>query len=257
MARVRKMSLYVVPENQEMLWNVINKNLFIQQYFTKFPPDVQHSWFQSIIRHFYEKNKSGNITVNDLHNINRETVAYMIENVRQRSLSMPAASTPTMLAPTISTPPHHPDNKQDVYAQEFQQRQQEYKQMIEKKQPEGIDFREKTADTAISNMSELIQQHSQQRESDIKMYSPPPPTPASKSSPDSVSNITLTVDPKPAPAHGPTTYDLSTYIEPLTKQITELSGEVQSQKQYITQLNETIRAMQDQIAQLYSTKVST
>lgn len=234
------MSLYVVPENQELLWNVINKNIFVQQYFSKFPPEKQHQWFQSIIRIFYEKYKTSTISVNDLHVINRETMSYMIENIRQLSIQ-PAPIT------TVQTPPHIPENKQDAYNNEFHQRQQEYKQMVERKTPEGIDFREKTADTAISNMDELIKQHTQQRAAELNQYSPPPPQAQVASA-------------QQAPAHpvsanpdlsAPNMMDL---MEQMRKQLSNITDDIQSQKQFLTHINETVRALQDQIAELYDAK---
>ena len=33
------MALYVVKENQELLWNVINNNTFVKQYFAKVGPE--------------------------------------------------------------------------------------------------------------------------------------------------------------------------------------------------------------------------
>jgi hypothetical protein len=226
------MSLYVVPENQELLWNVINKNVFVQQYFSKFPPEKQHQWFQSVIRNFYEKYKTSTISVNDLHTINRETMSYMIENIRQLSMQ-PAPIT------TVQTPPHIPENKQDAYNNEFQHRQQEYKQMVERKTPEGIDFREKTADTAISNMDELIRLHTQQRANELNQYSPPPPQAAQPP------------QAQPAQQQEPNMMNL---MEQMRKQLSNITDDIQSQKQFLTHINETVRALQDQIAELYDAK---
>jgi hypothetical protein len=227
------MSLYVVPENQELLWNVINKNVFVQQYFSKFPPEKQHQWFQSVIRVFYEKYKGSTISVNDLHTINRDTMSYMIENIRQLS---------TQSAPvnTVQTPPHIPENKQDAYQNEFQHRQQEYKQMVEKKTPDGIDFLEKTSDTAISNMDELVKQHTQQREAELNQYSPPPPVQVQ--SEQVIANPTVPT---------PNMIDL---MEQMHKQLTIITDDIQSQKQLLTHLNETVRSLQDHVAELYDAK---
>jgi hypothetical protein len=220
------MSLYVVPENQDLLWNVINKNSFVQQYFSKFPPEKQHQWFQAVIRVFYEKYKGSTISVKDLHTINRDTMSYMIENIRQLS----AQSAPIN---TVQTPPHIPENKQDAYQNEFQHRQQEYKQMVEKKTPDGIDFLEKTSDTAISNMDELVKQHTQQREAELNQYSPPPPP--------------LQVSANPT-IPTPNMMDL---MEQMRKQLTIITDDIQSQKQFLTQINETVRSLQ---AELYDAK---
>lgn len=235
------MSLYVVPENQELLWNVINKNIFVQQYFSKFPPEKQHQWFQSVIRIFYEKYKTSTISVNDLHTINRETMSYMIENIRQLSMQ-PAPIT------TVQTPPHIPENKQDAYNNEFQHRQQEYKQMVERKTPEGIDFREKTADSAISNMDELIRLHTQQRANELNQYSPPPPQAQAPQAPQAQAPQAQA----PQAQQQQQEPNMSDFMEQMRKQLSNITDELQSQKQYLTHINETVRALQDQIAALYA-----
>lgn len=171
------MALYVVKENQELLWNVINNNAFVQQYFTKVGPEKKHEWFRNIIENFYEQNKHNQLTVSDLHNINRSTIAYMIENIRlQESQNIPSYNDPNtsrFQANGIYTPPVIPDNRQQQYASEFDHRQKEYQQMIEKKPPAEIDFSEKNnKDTAISNMDELMKQHIQEREKELQIYKP-------------------------------------------------------------------------------------
>jgi hypothetical protein len=156
----------------------------------------------------------------------------MIENIRQLSMQ-PAPIT------TVQTPPHIPENKQDAYNNEFQHRQQEYKQMVERKTPEGIDFREKTADTAISNMDELIRLHTQQRANELNQYSPPPPQAAQPP------------QAQPAQQQEPNMMNL---MEQMRKQLSNITDDIQSQKQFLTHINETVRALQDQIAELYDAK---
>ena len=76
------MSLYVVPENQELLWNVISKNAYIQDFFAPYNPEKKNEWFKTIIRTFYERYKLQKLTVADLNLVNKETISYMIQNVR-------------------------------------------------------------------------------------------------------------------------------------------------------------------------------
>jgi hypothetical protein len=171
------MALYVVKENQELLWNVINNNAFVQQYFTKVGPEKKHEWFRNKIENFYEQNKHNQLTVSDLHNINRSTIAYMIENIRlQESENIPSyndLNTSRFQANGIYTPPVIPDNRQQQYASQYDQRQKEYQQMVEKKPPAEINFSEKNdKDTAIPNMDKLMKQHIQERERELQIYKP-------------------------------------------------------------------------------------
>ena len=189
------MALYVVKENQELLWNVINNNPFVKQYFAKVGPEKTPGWFRGIVEKFYEQNKQKDITVTELHNINRSTIAYMIENIRfQESQTIQQSNEPTNLhlqSNGIYTPPVVPDNRQQQYISQFDQRQKEYQQMTEIKPPAEIDFREKVeTDTASTNMDQLIKQHIQERERELQIYNPP----SSVIKIDNSANINLEVE---------------------------------------------------------------
>ena len=176
------MSLYVVPENQELLWNVISKNAYIQDFFAPYNPEKKNEWFKTIIRTFYEKYKLQKLTVAELNSVNKETIAYMIQNVREQ-INQPVAKTnaPTQTSPsyqpansyTIPTPPIIPNTRQDIYAKEFEQRQQEYANLNKKAVPANVNFTEKADDGVIQNMDELIKQQMQQRAYEMSLIPPP------------------------------------------------------------------------------------
>ena len=176
------MSLYVVPENQELLWNVISKNAYIQDFFAPYNPEKKNEWFKTIIRTFYERYKLQKLTVADLNLVNKETIAYMIQNVREQ-INQPVAktTTPTQSTPSfqpansyaISTPPIVPDMRQDIYAKEFEQRQQEYANLNKKVAPANVNFTEKADDGVIQNMDELVKQQMQQRAYEMSLIPPP------------------------------------------------------------------------------------
>jgi hypothetical protein len=176
------MSLYVVPENQELLWNVISKNVYIQDFFAPYNPEKKNEWFKSIIRTFYERYKLQKLTVADLNAVNKETITYMIQNVREQ-ISQPVAKTtaPTQATPSyqpansyaIPTPPIVPDTRQDIYAKEFEQRQQEYANLNKKVAPANVNFTEKADDGVIQNMDELVKQQMQQRAYEMSLIPPP------------------------------------------------------------------------------------
>jgi len=176
------MSLYVVPENQELLWNVISKNIYIQDFFAPYNPEKKNEWFKSIIRTFYERYKLQKLSLADLNTVNKETITYMIQNVREQ-ISQPVAKTtpPTQATPSyqpansysIPTPPIVPDTRQDIYAKEFEQRQQEYANLNKKVVPANLNFTEKADDGVIQNMDELVKQQMQQRAYEMSLIPPP------------------------------------------------------------------------------------
>jgi hypothetical protein len=203
------MSLYVVPENQELLWNVISKNAYIQDFFSPYNPEKKNEWFKTIIRTFYERYKMQKLTVADLNYVNKETISYMIQNIREQ-ISQPVAktTTPTQATPSyqpansyaIPTPPIVPDTRQDIYAKEFEQRQQEYANLNKKVAPANVNFTEKADDGVIQNMDELVKQQMQQRAYEMSLIPPP---------------INKVSQPAPAPATAPqpTTTQVNTFAQ--------------------------------------------
>jgi len=171
------MALYVVKENQELLWNIINNNTFVHQYFTKIGTDKKPGWFRDIISKFYEQSQGQKLTITDLHNINKSTIAYMIDDIRkEESKTIPGyvdSDSFRFQSNGIYTPPMETDNRKEMYASQFDQRQQEYHNMTEKKPPKEIDFREKSIeDAALTNMDDLMKQQLLQRERELDIYKP-------------------------------------------------------------------------------------
>jgi hypothetical protein len=106
----------------------------------------------------------------------------MIQNVREQ-INQPVAKTtaPTQATPSyqpansysIPTPPIVPDTRQDIYAKEFEQRQQEYANLNKKVVPANVNFTEKADDGVIQNMDELVKQQMQQRAYEMSLIPPP------------------------------------------------------------------------------------
>jgi hypothetical protein len=69
------MSAYILPENQRILWNTINKA-------NGFSNDEQ--WFKQIIALFYQKNANRTLNQQELLQLNKETIEYMM---RMRGLT--------------------------------------------------------------------------------------------------------------------------------------------------------------------------
>ena len=175
------MSLYVVSANQELLWNVISKNSYIQTFFSRYNPDTKVDWFKTIVSKFYDQYRNQKLTVNDLNRVNKETISYMIQNIREQTNSTSKPTSPINDGPTvqpvnsysINTPPIVTNNQQEIYANKFEQRQNEYTAMNKRSVPDDVDFAEKNDDGVIENMDILVQQQLKQREYDMNNIPPP------------------------------------------------------------------------------------
>lgn len=182
------MSLYIHPENQELLWNIINKNSQIQQYFYSYSPNAKENWFKQIISSFYKENRNTIFSQEQLLDINKNTILYMINDVKrniqykeeqkkQEVLSQQSyqkQSYPENFNTDYLKPYSVTENKEDKFTEQFQQYQNNYNSMFDKKAPESVDFREKINDPQISNMDELIKKHLRERDEELKRYAPPP-----------------------------------------------------------------------------------
>jgi hypothetical protein len=180
------MTLYIHPENQQLLWNITNKLPMITDFFAPYPPSQKEQWFKSVIQLFYEKYKTKRLQLNDLHQLNQETVAYIVQSIREKTQPQEQRSQEQRQAPAIRPEGQYEnvdgrqerfEKKQDYFNQQFTSRQSEYNTMLNRPTPPEVNFREKEEDTAISNMDELIRQHMAQREQELKQYAPPPVIP--------------------------------------------------------------------------------
>jgi hypothetical protein len=164
------MSLFVHPENQKLLWNVVSKNMLVSDYFSGFP-SKKEEWFKSIVQSIYEHNKYRTINQSELLIINKEAISYMIQNVKNAKSVQPPTPPPndqTFLKSYSIT-----ENKVEKIGNQFTEKQLEYNSLFEKKVPETIEFGE-AQDKPLSNMDELIKKHMEERESELKKYAPLP-----------------------------------------------------------------------------------
>jgi hypothetical protein len=170
------MSLLVHPENQQLIWNIISSNPFASQFFQVNTHINKEQWFKTMIEHFYNMYKGQNIDKNDLNHLNKEILTYMIQNLHNMSSqNKPPARQPEVFntPSTIPTPPIPENNREELYKQQFLQKQQEYQSLLERKIPANVDFREKDKDTAISNMDELIKQQINERNAYLNLHPAP------------------------------------------------------------------------------------
>jgi len=174
------MALYIHPENQELLWKIVNKNPMIQEYFMRYPPNIKETWFKQIVSAFYDKNRNITFNTENLYEINRDTLNYMVQDVKrnvehmqQQQMRPPAQQVPQMPLTGI---PGRDDKKEEKFVSQYNQFQNEYYSMFDKKPPDSIDFREKFNDPPpiSGNMEDLVQKHLRERDEELKKYAPAP-----------------------------------------------------------------------------------
>ena len=165
------MALFIQAENQNILWEMVNKLPLCN---TVFPISGNGSqikekeqWFREIIQECYY-NIPQNITRNDLYKINRDVLSRMMNNL----VSLSSKNT----ANIIEGGNNRLDNRLDKRGEINSTKQQtdfvsQYNSMFEIQKPKPIDFSEKLDDDVITNMSELIEKQRKMRELEIQEFS--------------------------------------------------------------------------------------
>jgi len=167
------MTLYVNAENQKLLWNIINKHPKITEYFSSRSSENKTYWFQSCIGYIYENIKYENLTIEKLQHYNKETLKYMLSTViKEPTVNNDLRNEIQYSRTNIEQPMTQNIPKSQLLNQNFAIRQKEYEDMVEKKLPDTIDFRDKIDDEPISNMDEVLRTHLQMRENELKQYAP-------------------------------------------------------------------------------------
>jgi len=159
------MSLYIHRENIQLLWSIIQKNPLIAKI------QDPETWFHSFIQTFYEKAQYVPMNASSLNQLNRQTLAAMVEDLKNGRTNQ-SVSEPTL--------PLTSGSKERIaaYEEQFKQRQLEY-EPIKPILPE-VNFSEKIDDEAITNMDELIKKQIEMRNNDVARAlenMPPPPQP--------------------------------------------------------------------------------
>ena len=196
------MSLYILPENQKLIWDSMSVLPQFQRFSNEFP-GKQEEWFRDIIQKFYESNKFKLLSVHELQQLNRDTVSYMMSELKELSFPSVAQSTTktfsfeTMAqndgytsfnsqgnsAPFSMKFPESPskavtrdfiaEKKQEELNRIFSERQKEYDVMNIKKPAHEVDFRMNIEENPIENMDELIRHHMEMRDNSLKEYAMP------------------------------------------------------------------------------------
>lgn len=172
------MSQYVDSQNQELLWKMFHR--IPETSSLEYP--VRETLFKEAISYIYN-NISPNISHfsrNELQELNRQTMAYLIQQVR---IETPEQSFEPPPRPTM---PQMVETAEEKTARIFEEKQKQYEQMTAKpnvpKPSELFQEPKENIDGAITNMDELISQYQQQRDQDMPKYDVPPDSIATSTS---------------------------------------------------------------------------
>lgn len=158
------MVYFIAKENQDLLWNVAHRNSLISVFLQQMNQDDKYTWFRNIIGIFYDKYGANDLSMQQLQHVNKEIIIYMIQSIQQRKMDVHQ----NQQSKYIQTPPVPTNTRQEEYTNEFELRQKEYQQMLDKKTPNEIDFKEDLEkDEPIRDMKALMQKHIQERENEI------------------------------------------------------------------------------------------
>ena len=165
------MSLYILPENQTLIWNTISKMSHFQK------KEEKQKWFQSIIQQFYDKSNP-KLNVPELRSLNKETIQYMIHELKTKKdfsshsydgISSTPFQNDSLESNSMESRDYLIEQKQTKINNQFENRQQEYGSMLQRPTVEEIDFSEKKQDdTPLDNIDSLLQKQMKEREYDIQ-----------------------------------------------------------------------------------------
>jgi hypothetical protein len=185
------MSLFVTPQNQKLMWDIIQTNPLVNSYFSVQRSITKEEWFRSIIERFYIQYKDTPLTNPQLHELNKTAISFMIQSIYQMNGNNPQGqSSPTQsqqqyppplqqphsqennVSQQIQTPPIVENNREQIYKSEFERKKEEYDSMVRKEVPKPIQFQESNEDKPIPDMDALIKQHMDDREKSIQSLQP-------------------------------------------------------------------------------------
>jgi len=175
------MAAFIKKDNQELLWNTINKSEYFAKHFHPGSHINSTEWFKNIIQQFYYENANAKLSLGDLRELNRNVLKFMLNELKiglnhSSYKPIPFHPSPPPQEMTQQLPIYN-EKKQDSYSYQLELRQREYEQMNEKKLPPKPEFGENVKDEAISNMDELIKKHMEERERELSAFAKPNDTP--------------------------------------------------------------------------------
>ena len=147
------MSTFISYNNQTILWNTIQKVPLLQQ---KIQKEYQANWCRQIIEDIYTQNQYRNLNVQELNELNKQTISYMINSLKRSNNENNQTTSIENL------------DYQDTNT-EFSKREKEYEILKNNtKMNEKPNFNQTIEDKAIDNMEELLYNQQIQRDLDLQ-----------------------------------------------------------------------------------------
>lgn len=166
------MVYFISEENQNLLWNVIHNNSSIQIFLKNMNTNDKNRWFRGIISQFYKKYGPVDLSFYQLKSINKEVIIYIIQYIQKQNSQLQNRDMQNQLPinniQEIQTPPYEKNNREEEYINQFEMRQKEYNQMLERKAPDEINFSENfEEDKPIHDMKAVMEKHIEERNKEI------------------------------------------------------------------------------------------
>ena len=182
---------FVSSNNQSLLWKVINNTPQTINYFADAPHGKKEKWFQYIIGQIYNQYRGQNFSLKDM---NKRAIDAMLQTLAplQSAPSVPyqtkspLQSAPSQSAPSQSAtkspsaPMHVVRTKEQTLNDQFSRRQAEYDLMTKKETPTPH-FTENVKDEAILDLNSAVEAYKRNRNEDLDVILPPPPSANDKS----------------------------------------------------------------------------
>jgi hypothetical protein len=191
---------FVSSNNQSLLWKVINNTPQTINYFAGAPPGEKEKWFQYIIGQIYNQYRGQNLSLKDM---NKRAIDAMLQTLSpsvplqtkstfqsgpsqtnspyQSAPSVPYQSTPYQSAPSATKSPMPVvRTKEQTLNDQFSRRQAEYDLMTKKETPTPH-FTENVKDEAILDLNSAVEAYRRNRNEDVDVILPQPPSANDKS----------------------------------------------------------------------------
>lgn len=217
------MSLYIIHENQKLIWDYIHKIPFYVSAWQNSNLGQKETQFNQIIQHFYETVQYKTLNVQDVQQLNRQTIMAILDDTKKM----------TYLPPRIDntvTQQYMLEHKQQEITSQYNDREKEYTLMLNGNTPPQIDFRIAEMDEGpIEDMNALIEQHMKTREIQFQ---------------ESTSLNTSLITPLNTPLNTSLNTPLPEYIDTDAKRdIANLTTIVQEMKRMIEKMQEEIQLL--------------
>lgn len=170
--------MFLHPENQELLWNILQKSPYLVEFAQKFT-GYREEWFRSIVEQFYTQWISQNRRVpenaQELLEINKRAIQMMVTDLK-RLLGFsdsPSSSSQPSQQNNISSPYNVAEERkrrENSVSETYYQYQSEYNKLLERPALPIKELPQASADEKIKNIEELVKEHARMRDLDLAIH---------------------------------------------------------------------------------------